>query len=284
MTTSKHLYHLTHYEYDRAVQLSPHVVRLKPSKDCRTPITNYHLNIQPIPHSLNWLTDFYGNDVAQFDLGSKTESLIVEVHFSAAIDQYQTYENWPSPDLDIASWHHWHASAFNLSPYLGVENVTPLLGEFLNQWQSQRAVYLEDLQEINQGVYKAIRYVVREEAGVQTPEQTLTEGSGSCRDSAWLLIHVLRHQGIAARFVSGYLLEDAQANEHQEMPRTNDLHAWCEVHIPEMGWVGLDPTSGQFTGAHHIPVAYAPEPMGAAPIFGYLDECQATLQHTIKLT
>src|SRR5437016_5358381 len=126
------------------------------------------------------------------------------------------------------------------------------------------------------------------EAGVQTPERARQLCSGSCRDSAWLLVQLFRHLGLAARFVSGYLIQLQSDEKALDGPSGaekdfTDLHAWTEVYLPGAGWIGLDPTSGLMAGEGHIPLVCAPEPSGAAPITGVVDKCESKLVHEMSV-
>ncbi len=142
---------------------------------------------------------------------------------------------------------------------------------------------------VNQRLWKDIKYTIRLEPGVQTPEATLEKMSGSCRDTAWLLCQLLRHCGLATRFVSGYLIQlkpDVKSLDGPSGAETDftDLHAWTEVYLPGAGWIGLDPTSGLLAGEGHIPLACAPDPTSAAPITGVVDECECEFSHEMKVT
>ncbi len=155
--------------------------------------------------------------------------------------------------------------------------------------QSRELRTMDFLVSINQQLHRDIQYVIRLEPGVQSPEETLTLGRGSCRDSGWLLVQLLRHLGLAARFVSGYLIQlapDVKALDGPSGPERDftDLHAWCEVYLPGAGWIGLDPTSALLAGEGHIPLSCTPEPAGAAPVTGAVDECKSELHHEMKVT
>ena len=173
------------------------------------------------------------------------------------------------------------ALRIELAPYLAKAPAAALGPKFIDYLESiPRAprASVDFLVTLNQRLQQDIRYLVRLEPGVQTPEETLALASGSCRDSAWLLVQLLRHLGLAARFVSGYLIQLAPDIKSLDGPSGSevdftDLHAWCEVYLPGAGWVGLDPTSGLFAGEGHIPLACSPEPSSAAPITGFSDEC-----------
>ncbi|MEM9643799.1 MAG: transglutaminase family protein, partial [Planctomycetota bacterium] len=180
-------------------------------------------------------------------------------------------EAWPFP--------YDEALQTQLLPYLDAPEQTPEFTKWLESIPPSADRTIDFLVEINQRLQDRVRYTVRMEPGVQSPEETLVLGSGSCRDSAWLLTQSLRHVGLAARFVSGYLIQltsDVAALDGPSGPPEDfcDLHAWTEVYLPGAGWVGMDPTSGLFAGEGHIPLACTPDFTDAAPITGATDVCE----------
>ena len=283
------LNHVTHYKFDRLVALAPHIVRLRPAPHCRSHILSYSLKIEPEGHYINWQQDAFANHLARLVFPDKTTEFKVSVDMVADMTVYNPFDFFLEPDAETYPFTYDEALKLELQPYLLTEAATPELAKFVAGVDLTERRTIDFLVGLNQRLQQAIRYVIRMEPGVQTPEQTLQLGSGSCRDTGWLLVQALRHLGLAARFVSGYLiqlksdvvaLDGPSGTEHD----FTDLHAWCEVYLPGAGWVGLDPTSGLMAGEGHIPVACTPTPGSAAPVSGAMDECEVEFEHQMSVT
>jgi len=277
--------HKTSYTYDRPVNLSPHTFRLRPAAHCRTPILSYSLKIQPENHFLNWQQDPFGNFLARAVFPDKTSLLNFEVEVIAEIIVINPFDFFIEEYAETFPFTYTTQLKKELLPYFELAESGPLLTSRLKEIAPSAGIRTIDLLVmLNQVVQQRTRYTVRMEAGVQTCEETLSLQSGSCRDSAWLLVQIARHLGLAARFVSGYLIQlkaDAKAldgpsgTEHD----FTDLHAWAEIYIPGAGWIGLDPTSGLFAGEGHIPLCCTPDPVSAAPVTGMTDVCEVTFDY-----
>jgi len=283
------LHHKTVYQYDRLVTLSPQVVRLRPAPHCRTSIPSYSLKVEPKDHFLNWQQDPQGNFQARLVFLNQTREFSVEVDLTADMTVINPFDFFLEPDAEKFPFKYEGALERELRPFLEPGPTGPLLDELVKQKPGHGERTIDYLVDLNQTIHKAVRYLIRMEPGVQSPEETLTLASGSCRDSAWLFVELLRRVGLAARFVSGYLLQlkpDVKPLEGPEGPTEDftDLHAWAEVYLPGAGWVGLDPTSGLFAGEGHIPLAVAPEPQSAAPISGLVSECEVEFHHEMTVT
>ena len=283
------LNHVTSYRYDRRVGMSPHIVRLRPAPHCRTKILSYSLKVEPEGHFVNWQQDAFANYLARLVFPEPTDHFKVTVDLVAEMAVHNPFDFFLEPVAETVPFAYDEALKLELQPYLVAETPTPAFAAFLATIDRGEQRTIDFLVGLNQRLQREVAYTIRLEPGVQTPEETLTKASGSCRDTGWLLVQTLRHLGLAARFVSGYLIQlksDVQALDGPSGTEVDftDLHAWCEVYLPGAGWIGLDPTSGLLAGEGHIPVACTPSPGSAAPVSGAIDECEVEFEHRMQVT
>ncbi|HEY1128674.1 MAG TPA: transglutaminase family protein [Roseateles sp.] len=283
------LKHVTRYKYDRQVNLGPQVVRLRPAPHCRTPVLSYSLRIEPENHFVNWQQDPFANYLARLVFPEKTTEFTVTVDLVAEMAVYNPFDFFLEPHAQKFPFAYDESQQIELAPYLQVEAATPRLAAYLEDIPRTERPTIDFIVDLNQRVQSSVSYLIRMEPGVQTPEETLEKASGSCRDSGWLLVHLARHLGLAARFVSGYLIQLTPDEKALDGPSGTevdftDLHAWCEIYLPGAGWIGLDPTSGLLAGEGHIPLAATPTPGSAAPISGGVDKSEVEFGHEMSVT
>ncbi len=282
------LHHKTSYRYDRRINLAPQLVRLRPAPHCRTPILSYSMKVTPEEHFLNWQQDPFNNYLGRLVFPEKTNEFQVEIDLVADMIIINPFDFFLEPEAETFPFTYDPELKVDLAPYLADDKPGKMLAGFMAQIDTGPKRTIDFLVALNSRLSTAVRYLIRMEPNVQSCEQTLTLGSGSCRDSAWLMVNILRHLGLAARFVSGYLVQLKQDVKSLDGPSGaeqdfTDLHAWTEVYLPGAGWVGMDPTSGLFAGEGHIPLACSPKPQSAAPITGALDECEVDFGHTMTV-
>jgi uncharacterized protein (DUF2126 family) len=283
------LHHYTAYNYDRPVTLSPQVVRLRPAPHSRTSVPGYSLRVEPEKHFINWQQDPHGNYLARLVFPEPVRKFSLEVSLVAEMTVLNPFDFFLESYAEKFPFSYEENERRQLRPFLDTESAGPLEAAFLRSIDRTPEQTMAFLVDLNRELQRRIRYTIRMEPGVQSPEETLRLASGSCRDSGWLLVQVLRHLGLAARFVSGYLIQLTADEKPLDGPSGpvadfTDLHAWAEVYLPGAGWIGLDPTSGLLAGEGHIPLAATPEPLSAAPVTGMVSECKVEFSHDMKVT
>jgi len=288
MTIRVAISHNTYYKFDRHVSLSPHVIRLRPAPHSRTKIHAYSMKVTPANHFLNWQQDAFGNYLARLVFPEKTKEFSIEVEVLADMTVINPFDFFLEESAEHYPFRYDAQTKKELRPYLEKIVGGSEFNKVLKSISLEKCRVIDFLVGINQMLQEKIEYCIRMEPGVQAPDETLQLAKGSCRDSAWLMVQLLRHLGLAARFASGYLVQlksDEKSLDGPSGPEEDftDLHAWCEVYLPGAGWVGLDPTSGLFAGEGHIPLACTPDPVSAAPITGFSDECEVEFRFENKV-
>ena len=282
MNEAINITHITHYSYDRPVTLGPQWIRLKPNGYDSNELKSYTLNINPDPDSVDWFTDVHGNQIANVTFKEPTNELHIHVDICMLLNE----KNLNTKNIDISCQKYPFFYSYNerkrIHPYLGAPEPTPLFESYCDELRMYDVDTLRLIDNVNKAVFNDIDYIKRYEPGIYSPEEMLTYKKGCCRDMAWLLVSIFRKLGIAARFVSGYSIRENKSisDSSEEI----DLHAWCEVYITGIGWLGLDATCGLFCNSMHIPLAAAAYPFATAPVEGVLSECESNFWVEMNFT
>lgn len=283
------LHHLTHYRYERPVSLGMQTIRLRPAPHARSHIKSYSLKIEPKDHFINWQQDPFGNFLARVVFPKKVSEFKIQVDLLTEIRVFNPFDFFLEKDAEPYPFAYAGDLKEELAPYLEIKERGAGLLAWLDGVDRSEKGIIDFLVAINQRLNQSLDYTVRMEPGVQSCEETLALGTGSCRDMAWFLCQALRHLGLASRFASGYLIQLAADVKSLDGPSGTDhdftdLHAWAEVYLPGAGWVGLDPTSGLFAGEGHIPLCCTPNPSSAAPVTGTLDgDAEVNFRHDMSV-
>jgi len=272
--------HQSHYRYPRPAHLGPHTLRLRPTAHAKARIETYRLQIG-CEHTLRWQQDPYGNHIAKvyFPAETPTPSLDILVELTVEVRPVNPFDFLLEEFAETAPFDYPASLKQELSPFLHLDDPAFACGPKYAAFSAtlpRTGRTIDLVTGLNTAVANTTRYIIREEAGVFTPEESLAHGKASCRDSAVLLTALMRERGLAARFVSGYLVQLTDEGMLPDQPKgvtrdVVDLHAWCEVYLPGAGWVGLDATSGLLCGEGHIPLCGASVPSLASPLEGAAD-------------
>jgi transglutaminase-like putative cysteine protease len=267
--------HTTVYRYKTPVTFGLHRVMFRPrdSHDLRVLATD--LQVSP-PAYVRMIQDPHSNSVALVQpMGEATELRIVcsftIEHVPTPLDELAL-----DPAAEVLPFAYSLEDRLDLEHYLRPHHDDPdgtlirWAHQFLHTDQPNSTH--DVLTRMNAHIGQSLNYVARDEEGTQTPLQTLTLGSGSCRDYALLMMEAARRLGIATRFVSGYLydaaLDTGEAEPGQAVTGSGSTHAWLHAYLPGAGWVAFDPTNNLMASSQLIRVGVARDPALAAPISG----------------
>lgn len=268
--------HHTQYNFSKPVQASPHIIRLNPTLNYKNKILEHSLQVFPEVFHQNNHLDVYGNPISRLVFLSKIEFLTVEVKMKVEVQDINPFDFFLSLAIENYPFKYPNSVQSYLQSYLEVVD-----DEVIEHWLKSKNPpkqhkTLDYVTSLNKLVHQHLNYTVRLEPGVYSPKETIEKGGGSCRDYSWLLVNMYRMHGIAARFVSGYLID---LNFEVDNKDQLSLHAWVEVYLPGAGWLGLDPTSGLLVTAYYIPLCAVPHYKDAAAISGNTEVCEVSMSY-----
>lgn len=252
--------HTTHYRYSAPALLGPHTIRLRPQAAPGLRIMRWSLQIQPQPAGMAEVLDDAGNLVQLAWFAGATSDLTIVTSFEAQATCVNPF-SYVVTDPEVLTLPAGYQEAVCLGPYRQPAQRSAEVSRLSHKLAKQANFSTLDFLGLANDHLAGFAKIIREEGAPQKPSETLSTRTGACRDLAVLYMDLCRHQGLAARFVSGYW-RGSRASERRY------LHAWAEVYLPGGGWRGFDPSSGLAVAGDHVPVAAAPAPDGASPVVG----------------
>jgi transglutaminase-like putative cysteine protease len=273
------IFHRTNYHYSKPVFLEPYIVRLRPRCDASQTLRSYRIDVTPSPNGITHCLGLYGNNTETIWFGGMHENLLIEVHTLVETHYGNPFDFFVTdPAALTLPLVYEKQLAQVLGHYRIREGDHPQLAAFAQEMiLAAKHETIPFLTLLAEEIYQRLEYMLREHGDPWTPEETLKQGKGSCRDSAMLFIDICRSVGIAARFVSGYCIGDAAAG--------GDMHAWAEVYLPGAGWRGFDPSRGLSVNDDYVAVAAGQLSQDAAPTFGsYRGEAVSSMDAEIVMS
>lgn len=276
--------HKTRYDYDSPVELNTHAVFLKPLQRSYLTIEDYNLEVSPRPEGIEERSSIEGNPFFQVWFSGLTDKLELQTSFQVDIQPFNPFSF--IIDFDFSKninpagekfFRYDPKEEILLYPYLITDPNLPIHDFANKEFTKNPNNPISYLLGLTAAVHANWKHIIREEENMWAPGHTFSCKEGSCRDLSWMLIHMLRMQGLAARFVSGYAFNPELAEGHE-------LHAWVEVYLPGAGWVGIDPSLGLFTDENYIPLACSSDPQNTLPVHGnYGGTASASLSTFVEI-
>jgi len=270
--TQVHVVHRTHYAYAQPVRFTPHRLMIRPRDSHELRLRGATLGLTPAARRTHWAFDVFGNSICHLDF-AEVRSNSLEIVSTLDIEHYAATPGLPRGSLDPLAETYPFSYAPEEFPDLARSmerqyfdpdrQVDAWVRRFLPLGRPARTMDL--LTSITAAIKADFTYAARDAEGTFGPVLTLTSRRGACRDLALLMMEAARALGLAARFVSGYLYDEATTDRTVGGGAT---HAWCAVYLPGAGWVEFDPTNGTVAGRNLIRVCAARTPEQAVPIAG----------------
>ncbi|MDG2384025.1 MAG: transglutaminase family protein [Pirellulaceae bacterium] len=260
-----HITHETHYRYSAPVEIQPHLLRFQPRNDGSQTTQSFQLDLDPKPAGFTEQLDLEDNLVRFAWFEGNHRELSIKVAATVNTIRPNPFD-FLKPHLGLSLAHLYDpADQTRLRHYL-CRDKRPACADRVGELASRISKLaagdpVRFLIDLNQEICNQIQLEYRDSGDPFTPHETLRRGAGACRDTAVLFIDACRSVGMAARFASGYHLNETP-------DESNELHGWVEAYLPNAGWRGFDPSVGIAVADEHVTVATASLPRNTFPVTG----------------